>query len=43
MDREDLKNGQTLAYVYNADDPIFSEFGSIGITLTPAAGLRRTW
>lgn len=43
IDRADLKNGQTLAYVYNADEPFFSEFGSIGIELTIAGGLRRTW
>lgn len=43
MDRNDLKYGQALAYVYNYDTPIFSEFGSIGIKLTPAAGLIRIW
>ena len=43
IDRNDLKNGQTLAYVYNAGEPFFSEFGSIGIELTIAGGLRRTW
>ena len=43
IDRADLKNGQTLAYVYNADEPFFSEFGTIGIELTIAGGLRRTW
>ena len=43
MDREDLKQGQSLVYVYNHDEPIFSEFGSIGIKLGAAAGLLRTW
>ena len=43
MDRNDLDCGQALAYVYNYDAPIFSEFGSIGLSLTPAAGLVRTW
>ena len=43
MDRKDLDCGQALAYVYNYDAPIFSEFGSIGLSLTPAAGLVRTW
>ena len=43
MDRNDIKHNQVLAYVYNYDDPIFSEFGSIGIKLAPAAGLIRIW
>lgn len=43
IDREDIKEGQQIVYVYNADDPWCSEMGSIGIELTPAAGLRRTW
>ena len=43
MDREDLKQGQSLVYVYNHDEPIFSEFGSISIKLGAAAGLLRTW
>ena len=42
-DREDIKEHQQIAYVYNAGAPEFSEMGSIGIELTPAAGLRRTW
>ena len=42
-DRADLKEGTTVAYVYNCDDPELSEFGYIGIRLTPAAGLERTW
>ena len=42
-DRADLKEGTTVAYVYNCDEPLFSEFGYIGIHLTPAAGLERTW
>ncbi|MEG1563821.1 MAG: hypothetical protein RR365_08855 [Bacteroides sp.] len=43
MDRADINDGQQLAYVYNHDMPDCSEFGSIGITLTAAAGLKRTW
>lgn len=43
MDREDLKAGQQLAYVFNRDMPDCSEFGSVGVALTPAAGLKRTW
>ena len=43
IDQNDLKNGQTLAYVYNAGEPFFSEFGLIGIELTIAGGLRRIW
>ena len=43
IDRADLKQGRTLAYVYNHDEPIFSEFGSIGIKLGVAAGLLRIW
>ena len=42
-DHRDLAEGQQIVYVYNADDPWCSEMGSIGIELTPAAGLRRTW
>lgn len=43
MDREDLKEGQQLAYVYNNSMPDCSEFGTIGVARTPAAGLKRTW
>lgn len=39
---EDLKDGITFAYVHNCDMPDCSEFGSIGIKLSPAAGLMRT-
>lgn len=43
MDREDIKAGRQLVYVRNLDMPDCSEFGSIGIARTPAAGLRRVW
>lgn len=43
QDREDISHGQQLCYVFNHDMPDCSEFGSIGVALTPAAGLRRTW
>lgn len=42
-DHEDIKEGQQLCYVYNHDAPDCSEFGTIGIKLTPAAGLVRIW
>lgn len=42
-EREGLKEERADAYVYNCDDPELSEFGPIGIRLTPAAGLERTW
>ena len=42
-DRNDIKSGQQLVYVVNKDMPDCSEFGSIGIAVTAAAGLRRTW
>lgn len=38
MDRDDIKAGQQLVYVLNRDMPDCSEFGSIGIRLTPAQG-----
>lgn len=43
QDREDIEYGQQLVYVLNHTMPDCSEFGSIGIEQTPAAGLRRTW
>ena len=43
MDRNDIQRCQALAWVYNYDEPDFSEFGNIGIKLAPAAGLVRTW
>ena len=42
-DRKDLKSGQPLAWVYNYDEPDWPELGYIGVSLTMAAGLRRTW
>ena len=42
-DQAGLKEGETVAYVYNCNDPELSEFGYIGIRLSPAAGLLRTW
>ena len=43
QDREDIEAGQQLCYVFNHDMPDCSEFGSIGIARTAAAGLERTW
>lgn len=40
---EYTKRGSAFVYVYNHDEPAFSEFGSVGIELTPAGGLMRTW
>lgn len=40
---EYTKRGSAFVYVYNHDEPAFSEFGSVGIKLTPAGGLARTW
>lgn len=42
-DRAALEEGETFAYVVNHAMPDCSEFGYIGIQLTPAAGLRRIW
>lgn len=43
MDHEGITNGSQLCYVHNRSMPDCSEFGEIGISLTPAAGLKRTW
>ena len=43
IDRASIEDGQQLVYVFNKDAPDCSEFGSIGIARTVAAGLRRTW
>ncbi len=43
LDREDLLEGEPIAYVFNHDMPDCSELGSIGIERTTAAGLKRTW
>lgn len=43
MDREAIENGQQLVYVLNHNMPDCTEFGFIGIEMTSAAGLRRTW
>ena len=43
MDREDIENDSVFAYVFNKDVPDDSEFGTIGVKLTIAAGLMRTW
>ena len=40
-DRDLLKHGETIAYVDNLTYPDCSEFGTIGIQTTVAAGLRR--
>lgn len=42
-DKNNLKNNQSLTYVYNHDFPVYSEFGAIGFEKKIAAGLRRTW
>lgn len=43
QDRQDIRDGQQLVYVFNHDMPDCSEFGSVGLASTFAAGLRRTW
>lgn len=43
QDRDDIAHGRQLAYVQNLDAMYCSEFGSIGVELSPAAGLTRTW
>lgn len=43
VDREDIEQGQTLAYCFNYDMPDCSEIGAIGVAPTRAAGLRRVW
>ena len=42
MDREDLKEGQALAYVINKTMPDCSEFGCIGVQPS-IGGVRRIW
>lgn len=43
FDREGLKQNMCFSYVQNISNPDFSEFGSIGFELTPAAGVKRVW
>lgn len=43
QDRKDIGYGQQLVYVLNHTMPDCSEFGSIGVKRSPAAGLIRTW
>lgn len=43
MDDEGISNGEQLCWVDNRSAEWCSEFGTIGIELTPAAGLRRSW
>lgn len=43
QDIEDLKQGQAFAYVFNHNEPLFSEFGTIGFKRTIADGIVRTW
>ena len=38
-ERQELQEGTALVYVYNQQDPIFSEFGCIGFERTVAGGL----
>nr|DAG11195.1 MAG TPA: hypothetical protein [Caudoviricetes sp.] len=42
LDRDDLKDGYAFSYTVNYDAPDCSEFGTIGIKLSVAAGLVRT-
>lgn len=43
IDVDCFKNNEAFVYVFNHDYPMFSEFGSIGIKRTPAAGFVRVW
>lgn len=43
MDHEDQNEWRQLAYVINHQMPDCSEFGSIGLKRTIAAGLKRVW
>ncbi len=43
LDIEDIKDNRQLVYVFNSNEPELSEFGSIGIELTPTRGLNRIW
>lgn len=43
FERKLLQEKQPIAYVYNNDMPDCSESGSIGIEITEAEGLIRTW
>ncbi len=43
MDREYIKDMTPMSYVVNHDAPDCSEFGSIGVARTIAAGLKRIW
>lgn len=42
LDRDNLKDGYAFSYTVNYDAPDCSEFGTIGIKLSVAAGLVRT-
>ena len=42
-DRQGFANDMAFAYVHSYDAPWCSEFGTIGIKRTIAAGLVRTW
>ncbi len=46
QDRQDIKNMEVMAYVYNRDDPELSEFGYIGVKKAlnfGLIGLNRVW
>ena len=43
FDNQLLDEKKVYAYIYNHDMPDCSEIGSIGVRLTAAAGLARTW
>ncbi len=43
MQHSDRKKGMQICYVYNYDEPDFSEIGSVGLRPTPQGGLVRTW
>ncbi len=42
-DRQDVKDMEVIAYVYNRDDPELSEVGYIGVERALRDGLKRVW
>jgi len=42
LDHVDIRDERAVAYAYNVDGG-FADMGSIGIELTSAGGLKRTW
>ena len=43
IDRRDLRNNMAIAYVYNTEDPVCSEMGSVGLEVNEDGKLYRAW